>query len=168
MTLRWIAGKLKMGSAESCSPLSAKNGMMKICENARPHHGDKTHEGRCSFGKPKPMVLLGVQNAEDDDSLAFDAIEQLVGESAQQDTPEITVINRLPFGIRSQHANGSASRQDKLHAQSLAPLLVLLPGCLQVRLGPQTDDDRPFHSPGRLSKRVSTSSHDEPAFGVCA
>ena len=116
MTLRWIAGKLKMGSAESCSPLSAKNEMMKIGENARPHHGDKTHEGRCSFGKPKPMVLLGVQNAEDDDSLAFDAIEQLAGESAQQDTPEITVINRLPFGIRSQHAKGSASRQDKLHA----------------------------------------------------
>ena len=65
---------------------------MSNAANADPVHG-------CSFCKPEAMVLFGMQDAEDDDAVAFDAIEQFVGEPAKERPSKIAVVNRITFGI---------------------------------------------------------------------
>jgi len=61
-----------------------------------------------------------MQDAKDDDTVAFDAIEKFVGKTAGEQPAKITVIKRTAFGIGFQQAHRAANLIQQFIAQACA------------------------------------------------
>jgi hypothetical protein len=59
--------------------------------------------------KLPPVFPFRVQNAEDKNAPAFDAIEEFVRKSAREQTAKIAIIKKTTFGVGFQQANSSVN-----------------------------------------------------------
>jgi len=55
--------------------------------------------------KLPPVVAFGVQDAEDNYAVAFDAVEYFIGKTAREQTAKTIVINWLAFRLFLQQTN---------------------------------------------------------------
>ncbi len=65
------------------------------------------------------MSSFRMQNAEDDDKLAFDPVENLVRKPPRDQSPKVAIIKRTTFRISFQQVNRAMDFVQKLSAQSL-------------------------------------------------
>src|SRR5208283_6182085 len=112
------------------------------------------------------MFPLRVQNAKDNDAIAFHAVKKFVREPAREQSAKIAIIKRAVFGINFQPANRRANFNQQFIAQPGALGFIPQPGLPHIRLRVRPDDDVPTHGRDGLRIRASTSSQDEPASGV--
>jgi len=64
------------------------------------------------------MFPFRVQDAKDNDAVAFDAIEKFVGKTAREQPAKITVIKRPSFGVVRQQAHRPANLIQQFIAQT--------------------------------------------------
>jgi hypothetical protein len=66
------------------------------------------------------MFPFRVQDAKDNDAVAFDPIEKFVGKPAREQPTKITIIKWLVFGAGFQTADGRAYFNQQFVAQTRA------------------------------------------------
>jgi hypothetical protein len=66
------------------------------------------------------MFPFRVQDAKDNDALAFDTIEKFVGKTAREQPAKITVIKWPAFGVVRQQAHRTANLVQQFIAQTRA------------------------------------------------
>ncbi len=66
------------------------------------------------------MFPFRVENAKDNDAVAFGAIENFVGKSAGEQPAEIAVIKRSAFGVGFQQAHRAVNLVQQFIAQTRA------------------------------------------------
>ncbi len=67
------------------------------------------------------MFPFRVQDAKDNDAVAFDLVEKFVGKTAREQTAKIAVIKRTTFRIIRQQAHRPANFVQQFIAQTSAP-----------------------------------------------
>ena len=93
-----------------------------------------------------PGVVAGcMENSEDDDGVAFDAVEQFVGKALGQDTPESSVVERKALGRLLQTGERVCHAEKELAAQAGRLALIPLLRLAEVGLGSGADGDPPCH-----------------------
>ncbi len=55
------------------------------------------------------MIALGVQDAKDNDAVAFETVEKFVRKTAGEQTTKATVVNRAALRVYLQHSDGAAN-----------------------------------------------------------
>ncbi len=111
------------------------------------------------------MFPFRMQDAKDNDAVAFDAIEKFVGKTAREQPAKITVIKRPSFGVVRQQSHCAANFVQQFIAQTRALRFIPCACFRQVRLRIGPDDDAPVHARDGLRSRASTSFQLEPASG---
>ena len=67
------------------------------------------------------MLPFRVQNAKDNDAVAFHAIEKFVRETAREQPAKVPVIKRTAFRLCFQKSNRAANLIQQFIAQTRAP-----------------------------------------------
>lgn len=66
------------------------------------------------------MFPFRVQDAKDNDAVAFNAIEKFVGKTTREQPAKITVIKRAAFGVGFKSADDRANFNQQFVAQTRA------------------------------------------------
>jgi len=109
------------------------------------------------------MIPFGVQDAKDNDVVAFETVEKFVGETDGEQTTEAAIVNGAALWVFLQQMNRVADFLQQFITQPYPPRLIPVPRFPRVRLRVGPDDDAPAHGRVGLRSRASTSSHVEPA-----
>lgn len=91
------------------------------------------------------MITVRMQNAKQNDSLAFESVKQLVRETAHQYSSELAVVSRVTFRILDHSLNRTFDLSNELRAQPSSLIVVPVSGLAQISLSPRPDDEAPFH-----------------------
>jgi len=67
------------------------------------------------------MFPFRMQDAKDNDTVAFDAIEKFVGKTPGEQSAKVAVIKRAAFGVGFQQAHHAAKLIQQFIAQTSAP-----------------------------------------------
>jgi hypothetical protein len=82
------------------------------------------------ISKQTPVVAFRVQDAEHNHAVAFDAVENLVGKAAREQTAKTVVINRATFRVRGETLNGQTDYIKQFSAKSGALIVIPFAGVL--------------------------------------
>src|SRR6266704_1040998 len=92
------------------------------------------------------MVAGVVENTKDDDGVAFDSVEKLVGKAFGQDAAKAFVINPITFRRFFQSSKGFGNRDQEFIPQSWSLVIVPVARFLNVAFSGGTDEYTPFHA----------------------
>ena len=91
------------------------------------------------------MIAGRVENAEDYDGVAFDAVEELVGQAPGQDTLASSVVEWKALGRLFQAGERVCHAEKELAAQAEGLALISLLRLAEVGHGGGADGDAPGH-----------------------
>jgi hypothetical protein len=108
------------------------------------------------------VILLGVQDAKNDNSPTENLVENLVREAAQTDAAKVEVVEAFALGVAFKKTHRGSDFVEEFVSE---------PGCLcspipcvrEVQLGLWSNENEPTHE--CLRRRASTSRHGAPAEG---
>jgi len=90
----------------------------------------------------------------------------LDGESTGLHPPKTAVIYWVPFRRGFERTNSVADLVEELTAQRWTLRFIPTRGLAQIRFSPGTENDAPTHCRICCRRRLSTSFHSAPAFGL--